>query len=148
MARYDRGGHREFDERTWGRERAERAPRGSGRGYRGGRSWTGGYREGYQGGSEGVALNTTGRYYPGPEEAPLWSGGCGYDRGFREPGAARNRQRREPGEPAWRRLERWRPRYSPIGGMHPAMGGEFKYRGESHRGTGYDGWYNRRTRWF
>ena len=37
----------------------------------------------------------------------------------------------------WEVLERYQPRYSPIGGMHPAMGGEYKFRGEYNRGMGY-----------
>jgi hypothetical protein len=75
-------------------------------------------------------------------------------------GGERMREERAPGghdtewgaagsEEAYRRFNRaTRPRYRPIGGVHPAMGGEYKYRGASHPGTGYDGWYNRRTRWF
>jgi hypothetical protein len=120
--------------------------RGAERGRRGERPWVGGYREGFQGGSEGIPVGRPPRREPeaGMREAferrrPDEGSRTGYDEGWG------TRQSDE----AYRRFNaRTRPRYSPIGGMHPAMGGEFVYGGGQHRGAGYGGWYNRRTRWF
>ncbi|MEW5927570.1 MAG: hypothetical protein AB1941_08800 [Gemmatimonadota bacterium] len=81
-------GLRDFDSR---RPRFDVGSRGYDRGYRRRldtfgsgytRPWTGGYHEGYQGGSEGIAMNTapTGGAWVRGEGAPWTSG---YDRDFR-----------------------------------------------------------------
>ncbi|HEX8271173.1 MAG TPA: hypothetical protein VF615_00900 [Longimicrobiaceae bacterium] len=93
MARFRAGyeadyGLRDFDSH---RPRFDVGSRGYDRGYRQRldtfgsgytRPWTGGYHEGYQGGSEGIAMNTapTGGAWVRGEGAPRTSG---YDRDFR-----------------------------------------------------------------
>ncbi|HEX7240368.1 MAG TPA: hypothetical protein VF263_08895 [Longimicrobiaceae bacterium] len=78
---------------------SDHAGRGYDRGYRrldtfgsgrGGRPWVGGYHEGYQGGSEGIAMNTTPTGYDrGYRGGP---GQGGYDRGYRGGQEGRGRQ--------------------------------------------------------
>lgn len=69
-----------FDVGSRGYDRGYRRLDTFGGGYR--RPWVGGYHEGYQGGSEGIAVNTgsTGGAWVRGEGAPWTSG---YDRGFR-----------------------------------------------------------------
>jgi hypothetical protein len=118
--------------------------RGRERGMRGQRPWVGGYRAGYQGGSEGIPVRSPAQ----GRQGPIW-GGDERRREERAPGGYDTEWGAAGAEEAYRRFNRaTRLRYSPVGGMHPAMGGEYKYRGVSHPGIGYDGWYNRRTRWF
>ncbi|HEX2095504.1 MAG TPA: hypothetical protein VHG28_24120 [Longimicrobiaceae bacterium] len=190
MTRYRAGydldyGRRAFDNRMG---RLDVGSRGYDRGYLrtfgGGeyrRPWVGGYHEGYQGGSEGIAMNTapSGRAYVHGEGTP-WR--AGYDRDYRSgpryggygrgnPSIDRGDQGYMGGggeyDPRYVRgarggydrgyhgydreyredLERNRPRYSPVGGMNPAMGGSAAM--DRGRGRGYDGgWFNRWSRWF
>ncbi|CAN5597729.1 hypothetical protein BH24GEM3_BH24GEM3_02910 [soil metagenome] len=101
------------------------------------RPWVGGYREGYQGGSGGVPTRASGRGGRaggdlGRTESRAYDydhGQGSYDRWYREFDAAT------------------RPRFSPVGGMHPAMGGSYVRQGE-RRPLGYDRWFNEWTRWF
>lgn len=110
-------------------------------GYR--RPWTGGYREGYQGGTGGIAVNR--------------SGGYGMQPGMYESDNPRDRNRGRGNDQGGvgRGYDDWyrrfqasnRPAFSPVGGMHPAMGGSYIERG-GRRGAYDGGWYSQRTRWF
>jgi hypothetical protein len=183
MARYRAGydldfGRRDFDSR---RARMDVGSHGYDRGYRRGgfgggayeRPWVGGYRDGYQGGSGGIGVDTSGRAmeiqweqernrrdydrdfrtrrygqdyrgggygggeYSGQERGGRYVRGArgGYDRGYH----GYDREYRED-------LERNRPRFSPVGGMAPTMGGSYVTRG--NRAWPYDRWFNEWSRWF
>lgn len=174
MARYRAGyerdyGLRDFDNRrpmldvgSRGYDRGYRRPGMDREGYD--RPWVGGYTEGYQGGSGGIGVDTSGGamqtqweqerhrrdydrafrtrgygrdYRPGGEGRGRYVRGArgGYDRGHH----GYDREYRED-------LERNRPRYSPVGGMAPTMGGSYRYRGD--RAWPYDRWFNEWSRWF
>lgn len=142
MERYRAGyerdyGLRDFDNR---RPRYDVGSRGYDRGYyRGGRGgayerpWVGGYHEGYQGGSGGIGVNTsgTGGAYLRGEGTPWRQGNPGYGRDY------------------------------DTGGYHPGRGDygihgsreSGRERGGFDRGygrrRGYDGgWFNEWSRWF
>ena len=182
MARYRAGydqdfGLRDFDNR---RPRRDVGSHGYDRGYRSGgggrpfdRPWVGGYRDGFQGGSGGIGVGTSGHAmqsnwdweHNGHDYDPTYrdresyrrshggwqgrdaggSGGVergryvrgargGYDTGYH----GYDREYRED-------LERNRPRFSPVGGMHPSMGGSYVNRGDR---AWPGGWNNEWSRWF
>ncbi len=81
MTRYRAGYDLDHGDRSRGYDRGYRRLDTFGSG-RGGRPWVGGYHEGYQGGSEGIAMNTTptGSAWVRGEGRP-WP--AGYDRGYR-----------------------------------------------------------------
>ncbi len=111
------------------------------------RPWTGGYRGGFQGGSEGIPAGGGRRWGTEPARAEegrgrgrdlWWLGYHGYAEDYR-PG---------PYDEQYRAFhQRSHPRFSPIGGMYPAMGGEYARRGPRAR-LSYDRWFSDWTRWF
>jgi hypothetical protein len=111
---------------TGGRGRQGRAGSAYDAGYR--RPSRDGYGRGLQGGSRGIRARR-------PEEEDLWwLGNAGYDRSYV----------RGPHAEEWRAFDRAaRPRYSPVGGMHSAMGS-----GPPPAPLRYDRWFSEWTRWF
>ncbi len=114
-----------------------------------GRPWVGGYQQAYQGGSEGIPAGSGRRWGGEPVDAGdrgrrgkrqdlWWLGYHAYDEQYR--GGRYDEQYR-------RFHEQTRPRFSPIGGMHAAMGGEYA-RGRPPRPLAYDRWFSDWTRWF
>ena len=93
----------------------------------------GGYRAGYQGGTGGIEVDTTGPIRRGYDRDFRERG---YDREFRARGydadLARRRQYLRSGyDRDFRdRPENFRPRFSPVGGMDAGMGGEYSRQGE------------------
>lgn len=147
MARYDRGyddrgGYRDWrDDGGFGYRRSGRPDPGmsTGRGYRGSasdRPWAGGYRRGYQGGSGGIP--TTGGRQRGYGGDYWWLG----EREMR-----RNPQYHQYDRAYERFDERTHPRYSPVGGMYGAMGGEYAYH-RPPRPLRDEIWFSDWTRWF
>lgn len=100
----------------------------------------GGYRAGYQGGSGGIEVDTTGPLRRGYDRdvAPR-----GYDREMMQRPRRRSRYDAEFDV----RPEDFRPRFSPVGGMDAGMGGERLTRGEQ-RPLRESGPTSEWTRWF
>jgi hypothetical protein len=170
MARYDRGYDRSLRPATgnWARPGG-----GSRRGFRydrftaGERPWVDGPFDGYQGGSYGIPV---GGGYRGGGSAGYRGG---YDPGYRarydrdlprgsERGAGRpgedlwwlgerafdQERSRDSYDEAYRRFnEATRPRFSPVGGNYPAMGGEYGYR-RPPEPLREERWFSDWTRWF
>ena len=135
MARYggDYGWGRGYDSYFRGQGR------GYDRGYRGEppyeRPWTGAYRPGFQGGSSGIPNRSSGRRYGGDY---WWLG---------EREMIRNSPPTHYDE-AYRRFNaESHPRYSPVGGNYPAMGGSYAY-GRPPRPLREETWFSDWTRWF
>jgi hypothetical protein len=140
MARYDYGYRRDggYWRGDWSAPSPPEMRGGYGRGHSGDRPWTGGFRDGYQGGTGGIptegyrdAAGTSrgarddwwlGGHHPGRYDEA-------YDRAFREFD------------------ERHHPRYSPVGGTYHAMGGSYQYR-RPPRPLRDDMWFSDWTRWF
>lgn len=143
----ERGGRTHLDVGSHGYDRGLRRPEYRSEGYR--RPWAGGYRDEYQGGSEGIAMRTTGRSV-GVRDEMQERGGYGprYGRDYGRTGGGHPdlSHRIRYGTDYDTRPEDFRPRYSPVGGMAPAMGGEYKYRGD--RAWPYDRWFNEWSRRF
>ncbi|HET8656017.1 MAG TPA: hypothetical protein VFL93_10920 [Longimicrobiaceae bacterium] len=102
------------------------------RGGAGERPWVGSYRRGYEGGSGGI---------------PTGARPLGYDRdwwlGGHRPGRYGGEYERE-----YREFDRLNhPRFSPVGGTYPAMGGSCRY-GALPRPLRDDLWFSDWTRWF
>ncbi len=112
------------------------------------RPWTGGYRQGFQGGTEGVPVGGGRRWGTERPDAGegrrergqdlWWLGYHGYDRQYRP--TRYDEMYRQFHETA-------HPRFSPIGGMHSAMSGSYVRRGPP-RPLAYDRWFSDWTRWF
>lgn len=137
MARYDRG----YDARggyrgpNWYRGFGRSGSRGY-RGARGDRSGTGGYRPGYPGGSGGIPA-------PGPRLS-----GYGDDYWWLGEHELRRRGAIGPYDRGYQEFDRQsHPRYSPIGGTYPAMGGRYAYH-RPPRPLREDTWFSDWTRWF
>lgn len=98
------------------------------------RPGVGGYRGGYQGGSGGIP---TGGHPSGGRDY-WWIGEHAYGRSDVDRGY----------DARFRAFDRdTHPRYSPVGGMHAAMGGEYRYR-QPPRPLRDDTWFSEWTRWF
>ncbi|HET7322382.1 MAG TPA: hypothetical protein VFI96_07815 [Longimicrobiaceae bacterium] len=105
----------------------------SGRGRRGERPWVGGYQPGYQGGSG--AIPTRG--------ARAERYGDDWWLASHRPGRYGGEYERE-----YRAFDRQHhPRFSPVGGTYPAMGGRFRY-GRLPRPLRDDEWFSDWTHWF
>lgn len=149
MARFRAGyerdyGLRDFDSRRprqdAGSRGYDRDPRGRldtfGSGYT--RPWTGGYHEGYQGGSEGIALNTapTGGAWIRGEGTPRHAA---YDRGFRSVGRY-DRDVRGAARGPWPRAGGMRGAFDQGDQGYAGGGGEYdpRYARGRRPGRGYD----------
>jgi hypothetical protein len=158
MARYRAGYEDDYGLRDFGshRPRHDVGSRGYDRGYLHGgqrgafeRPWVGGYREGYQGGSGGIGVNTSGTgsaWVRGEGGAGTRGYGLDYGRGRERGGRARGYREgggRGPGLNTGGRFDRGDQGYAGGGG---------EYSGRYVRGgydRGYDGgWLNRGNRWF
>lgn len=134
MARYDRG----YD--TRGGYRGPSWYRGFGRsgsrGYRGVRPRMAGYGPDYPGGSGGM-----------PTSGPRLSG-YGDDYWWLGEHELRRRGVIGPYDRGYQEFDRqWHPRYSPVGGTYPAMGGRYAYH-RPPRPLREDTWFSDWTRWF
>ncbi len=138
MARYDYGIRRGPGPRgaEWSRPNGGFPGRPYDRGRGGDRPGVGGYGGGYQGGSGGMRTS-------GPSRAPY-----GRDYWWLGEHELRRTGQRPRYDEAYRRFDsESRPRFSPVGGMYPAMGGGYTYR----RAPGplrEDTWFSDWTRWF
>lgn len=131
------------------------APRGARRHSPADRPWVGGYREGYQGGSGGYPVANPGAGGYGGDFAASRPARYGRDFG-RTPRYGGDYwwigERAYPQgasyDDAYREFDRQHhPRYSPVGGMYHAMGGEYRYRRPpSPLRDGH--WFSDWTRWF
>jgi hypothetical protein len=134
MAWYDegyrrRGGYRNGD---WSAPNGDIGGMGYSRGRSGSRPWTGGYREGYQGGSGGIRTGSR----PVGSRDEWWLGGHRQGRYSRDY------------DDAYQRFDQQnRPRYSPVGGTYTAMGGEYRY-GRPPAPLRDGQWFSDWTRWF
>jgi hypothetical protein len=115
------------------------------------RPWVGGYRDGYQGGSSGTPVgrrpNASRGAYGGQGAGSRGRGGrYGGDYWWLGERAYPDRYARY--DEGYGRFDREnRPRYSPVGGTYPAMGGEATHR----RPPGplrEESWFSDWTRWF
>lgn len=167
MARFRAGYERDYGLRDFDshRPRLDVGSRGYDRGYRQRldtfgsgytRPWTGGYHEGYQGGSEGIALNTTptGGARVRGEGNPRASG---YDRAFRSAsqsggrgpglntGAYDRDVRGGAGRGPWTRAGSMRNAFDQGDQGYAGGGGEYdpRYSRGQNPGGGYDRGYGR-----
>lgn len=143
MARYDGGydGQDGYGGRRWngGYGRAGGFGRSRSRGYRGGlgdRPRVGGYRPEYQGGPGGIPTSAN---RPPAYDRDLWWLG---EHELRRQGRLGRYDR------AYADFDRHsHPRYSPVGGTYPAMGGSYAYH-RPPRPLREDTWFSDWTRWF
>lgn len=143
MARYDYGMNRNYGPRggDWSNPNGN-VPRSRYDQMRSGnRPGVGGYRAGYHGGSAG--MHSGGMQPSGPRHAPY-----GRDYWWIGEHALGPEGRSSQYDDRYQRFDREsHPRYSPVGGMYHAMGGQYAYN-RAPRPLREDTWFSDWTRWF
>ena len=147
MARYDYGTNRNYGPRRgdWSNPNGNLPGVGYDRMRSGYRPGVGGYRGGYQGGSGGM---NTGGMNTGGMRCGQSGGRYGRDYWWIGEHALGREGQSGRYDDRYQRFDREsHPRYSPVGGMYHAMGGQYMY-DRAPRPLREDTWFSDWTRWF